>query len=428
MAMERELFVYVDMAGQAVLAGRLWTRARAQARRQAESATFLYDTGWLERPDRFSLEPALPLGAAPCHTSPGRALFGSLGDSAPDRWGRELMRRQWRRERASGGAAAAPLSEIDFLLRVNDTARLGALRFAESEGGVFRTPDDVAPIPPLVELPALLNASDAVSADNESAAALRLLLAPGSSLGGARPKASVRDAAGRLAIAKFPMHGDEWDVVRWEAVALHLAKNAGIDVPRHRLEPVNGRPVLLLDRFDRTMNGRIPFLSAMAALGASDHEMHSYMELVDFLRQHGARPRQDMHALWRRMVFNVLASNTDDHLRNHAFLHVPGCGWTLAPAYDLNPVPTDVAPRILATAIHFDDATASLELALEVAPYFELDTIAARVTVAEVARATARWRRTAESYGLASAEASRMASAFEHADLELAQRLQVDGM
>lgn len=423
--MERELFVYVDMAGQAVLAGRLWTRARAP--RHAESATFLYDAGWLERPDRFSLEPALPLGAAPYHTSPDRALFGSLGDSAPDRWGRALMRRQRRRERASGGAARASLSEADFLLRVNDTARLGALRFSESEGGVFRTPDDVAPIPPLVELPALLNASDAVLADNESAAALRLLLAPGSSLGGARPKASVRDTDGRLAVAKFPAPGDEWDVVRWEAVVLDLAENAGIDVPRRRLERVNDRPVLLLDRFDRAMHGhRVPFLSAMAALGAADHEMHSYMELVDFLRQHGARPRQDMHALWRRMVFNVLVSNTDDHLRNHAFLHMPGCGWALSPAYDLNPMPTDVAPRILRTAIHLDDATASLELALDVAPYFDLDAASAQATVAEVARETARWRRTAKSHGLAGAETSRMAGAFEHADLELAQRLQAD--
>ena len=420
--MERDLFVYVDMAGQAMLAGRLWTRAR----QRAESATFLYDPDWLERPDSFSLEPALPLGAAPFHTAPGRALFGSLGDSAPDRWGRELMRRHRRRECASGVAAAASLSETDYLLRVNDTARLGALRFAESEGGVFRTPDDMAPIPPLVELPALLNASDAVLADNESAAALRLLLAPGSSLGGARPKASVRDTAGRLAIAKFPMHNDAWDVVRWEAVALHLAENAGIDVPQHRLELIDNRPVLLLDRFDRAMNGRIPFLSAMAALDTADHEMHSYMELVDFLRQHGAQPRQDMHALWRRMVFNVLVSNTDDHLRNHAFLHVPGCGWTLSPAYDLNPVPTDVAPRILRTAIHLDDATASLELALEVAPYFGLDPAPARSIAAEVARVTALWRRTAKSYGLASAETSRMAGAFEHADLELARRLRAD--
>ena len=418
--MERELFVYVEMRGKPVLAGRLWTRVR----QRTESATFLYDEGWLERSDSFALEPALPLDAAPHHTSPGRALFGSLGDSAPDRWGRELMRRQWRREQAAGGVAATSLAEADFLLRVNDTARLGALRFAKAQGGAFQTPDEVAPIPPLVALPALLSASDAVLADTESAAALRLLLAPGSSLGGARPKASVRSAAGGLDIAKFPASSDEWDVVRWEAVLLRLANDAGIDVPRHRLELVNDRPVLLLSRFDRTANGRVPFLSAMSALGSADHERRSYMELVDFLRQHGAHPRQDMQALWRRLVFNVLVSNTDDHLRNHAFLHVPGCGWSLAPAYDLNPVPTDVAPRILSTAIHPDDAAASLELALEVAPDFGLDPASARAAVGEVARATAPWRETAKEFGLTNAEASRMASAFEHKDRELAERIE----
>lgn len=420
--MERELFVYAEMRGKPVLAGRLWTRVR----QRTESATFLYDEGWLERPDSFALEPALPLDAAPHHTSPGRALFGSLGDSAPDRWGRELMRRQWRREQAAGGVASTSLAEADFLLRVNDTARLGALRFAKAQGGAFQTPDEVAPIPPLVVLPALLSASDAVLADTESAAELRLLLAPGSSLGGARPKASARGAAGGLDIAKFPASSDDWDVVRWEAVLLRLANDAGIEVPRHRLELVNDRPVLLLGRFDRTANGRVPFLSAMSALGSADHERRSYMELVDFLRQHGAHPRQDMQALWRRLVFNVLVSNTDDHLRNHAFLHVPGCGWSLAPAYDLNPVPTDVAPRILSTAIHPDDAAASLELALEVAPDFGLDPASARAAVGEVARATALWREAAEEFGLTNAEASRMASAFEHKDRELAERIEGD--
>lgn len=416
--MERELFVYVDMDGAPVLAGRLWTRLR----QRAESATFLYDADWLAHPDHFALEPALPLGTAPHHTPPGKALFGSLADSAPDRWGRELMRGQWRREQVPGRTAAASLAEADFLLRVNDTARLGALRFSDSKGGVFQMPDDTAPIPPLLELPVLLNASDDVLAVDESAAALRLLLAPGSSLGGARPKASVRNPAGQLEIAKFPMRTDDWDVVRWEAVALRLAKNAGIDVPRHRLELVNGRPVLLLSRFDRAKDSRIPFLSAMAALGAADHELRSYMEIVDFLRQHGARPRQDIHALWRRVVFNVLISNTDDHLRNHAFLHMPG-GWALSPAYDLNPVPVDVKPRVLSTAIQPQDATASLDLALEAASYFELEAAVARATVAEVAQQTAAWRQVARSCGLTGAEAERMASAFEHGDLELALRL-----
>ena len=417
--MERELFVYVDLGNTPVLVGRLWTRLR----QRAESATFLYDADWLKHPDRFALEPALPLGAAPHHTTPGKALFGSLADSTPDRWGRELMRRQWRQEQVPDRAATVLLAEADFLLRVSDSARLGALRFTDAEGGVFQTPDDVAPIPPLVELPALLNASDAVLSASESAAALRLLLAPGSSLGGARPKASVRNPAGQLAIAKFPMRSDNWDVVRWEAVALRLAKNAGIEVPPHRLELVDDKPVLLLSRFDRAQNGRIPFLSAMAALSAADHETHSYMELVDFLCQHGARPRQDIHALWRRAVFNVLISNTDDHLRNHAFLRMPG-GWALSPAYDLNPVPEDVKPRVLSTAIHPENASASLDLALEAAPYFQLDAARARATIAEIAQKTATWRQAAKSCGLTDTEAKRMASAFEHDDLELGLRLQ----
>ena len=233
----------------------------------------------------------------------------------------------------------------------------------------------------------------------------------------------MRNTEGRLALAKFPAQTDRWNTVRWEAVALGLARSAGISVPRYRVAPVHDRVVLLIDRFDRDGRGRIPFLSGMAALGALDHQTRSYMELVDFLRQYGARPLEDMHALWRRIVFNVLISNLDDHLRNHGFLHERGSGWALSPAYDLNPVPADVKPRILQTAIDLDDATASLELALEVAPYFELDDATARTTIADVAGATASWQQIAGSYGLSGAEMQRMASAFEHEELELAQRL-----
>ena len=413
--MDRHLYIYVDTAGEVALAGELWTRDR----HGKESATFRYAPAWLTSADRFALGPDLPLGEAPLHTSQGMKLFASLTDSAPDRWGRMLMRRQWRR----AGQSGSPLSEIGFLLRVNDTARLGALRFAESPDGVFQAPDDVTPIPPLVQLPALLDASAAVLADNETGEALRLLLAPGASLGGARPKASVRDADGHLCIAKFPAPSDEWDTVRWEAVALTLARQAGIVVPPLHLERVDDRPVLLLGRFDRAGCKRIPFLSGMAALGALDHQTRSYLELVDFLRQHGAQPLQDMHALWRRIVFSVLISNVDDHLRNHGFLHRQGCGWALSPAYDLNPTPADIHSRTLQTAINLDDDAASLRLALDVAPYFEMDDAVARATIAKVAETTANWRRVAMRYGLPSAEATRMASAFEHGELQWAQSL-----
>ena len=176
---------------------------------------------------------------------------------------------------------------------------------------------------------------------------MHLLLAPGSSLGGARPKASVRDRDGHLAIAKFPNKADEVKTVLWEAVALTLAAKAGVPVPAWRLEIVADKPVLVLRRFDRQQGTRVPFLSAMSMLDAKDNEARSYLEFVDILRQHGAAPKEDMHGLWRRIVFNILISNTDDHLRNHGFLWTGPAGWRLSPAYDLNPVPIDIKPRIL---------------------------------------------------------------------------------
>jgi serine/threonine-protein kinase HipA len=210
--------------------------------------------------------------------------------------------------------------------------------------------------------------------------------------GGARPKASVRENDGHLAIAKFPRKDDEVSTVRWEAVALSLAHQAGIPVPSSRVELVGDKPVLLLRRFDRDGARRIPFLSAMSMLGARDNQAHSYLELVDALRQHGAAPQEDMHALWRRIVFNILVSNTDDHLRNHGFLYHGNDGWRLCPAYDLNPVPTDIKPRVLTLAINEEDTTASLATAMEVAGYFDLEEAQARQIAVQVARATSRWR------------------------------------
>ena len=266
----------------------------------------------------------------------------------------------------------------------------------------------------------MLSAAEHVANDSDSDEDLRLLLAPGSSLGGARPKASVRDRDGHLAIAKFPHKDDEINTVLWEAVALRLAAKAGISVPEWRIEQVMDKPVLLLRRFDRVENQRIPFLSAMSMLGASDNESRSYLEFVDALRRYGASPKQDMHDLWRRIVFNILISNTDDHLRNHAFLYAGPDGWRLAPAYDLNPVPTDIKPRVLTTAIDLDDGTASLMLAISVVGYFELDEGKARKIAAEVGRAVATWQVEATRLGLTQTEIDRMASAFEHEDLRAA--------
>ncbi len=259
--------------------------------------------------------------------------------------------------------------------------------------------------------------------DTDSDEDLRLLLAPGSSLGGARPKASVRDRDGHLAIAKFPNKGDEVNTVLWEAVALTLAEKAGIPVPAWRLETVANKPILLLRRFDREQGTRLPFLSAMSMLDAKDNEARSYLEFVDVLRQHGAAPKEDMHALWRRIVFSILISNTDDHLRNHGFLWAGPAGWRLSPAYDLNPVPTDIKPRVLTTAIDLDDGTASLKLALQVANYFELSEDEAHKIAKQVGQAVSAWRREAKKLGLTPAEIDRMASAFEHEDLKAALAL-----
>jgi serine/threonine-protein kinase HipA len=417
--MEKEVLVYVDLQGIPHLVGRLWMRTR----KDRESATFEYDKNWLAHPNRFSLEPALKLGPGPFHTPSDQPLFGAIGDSAPDRWGRVLMRRAERRRAESEAQTPRSLREIDYLLMVDDEARMGALRFSEREGGPFLAEYGGVKIPPLIELPRLLSAAEHALTDTDTEEDLRLLLAPGSSLGGARPKASVRDRDGHLAIAKFPSKADDMNTVLWEAVALTLAGKAGITVPIWRIETVADKPVLLLRRFDRDGGTRLPFLSAMSMLGAKDNEARSYLEFVDVLRQYGAAPKEDMHALWRRIVFSILISNTDDHLRNHGFLWAGPAGWRLSPAYDLNPVPTDIKPRILTTAIDLEDGTASLTLALEVASYFELGSDEAHAIAAQVGTAVAKWRKMAAKLGLTAPEIDRMASAFEHDDLKAALAL-----
>lgn len=412
--MDKEALVYVDLQGECHFVGRLW----AHMRRDRESATFEYDKNWLAHEARFSLEPALTLGPGPFHTMSDKPLFGAIGDSAPDRWGRVLMRRAERRQAKREGRTPRTLREIDYLLMVDDEARQGALRFTEREGGAFLAASSPIKIPPMIELPRLLSAVEHVLADTDSDEDLRLLLAPGSSLGGARPKASVRDRDGGLAIAKFPNEQDEVNTVLWEAVALTLAEKAGILVPKWRLETVADKPVLLLRRFDRDRGMRLPFVSAMSMLDAKENETRSYLEFVDILRQHGAAPKEDMRALWRRILFSILISNTDDHLRNHGFLWVGSAGWRLSPAYDLNPVPIDIKPRVLATAIDIDDGTASLESALNVADYFELNMDEAVEIARQVGQAVASWRNVAAKFHLTSGEINRMASAFEHQDLK----------
>ena len=313
------------------------------------------------------------------------------------------------------------LGEVDYLLGVSDIARLGALRFRRAAEDEFQAPSATG-VPALVELPRLLRSAQRIERDEDTDDDLETILAPGSSLGGARPKASVIDD-GHLSIAKFPKETDQYSLETWEEVAFQLAEGAGIETPQHKLIEVAGRAVLLSRRFDRVGQRRIPFLSAMAMTGLRDGERGSYPELADTLAQHGANARIQAAGLFRRMVFNVLISNVDDHLRNHGFLMRDQNGWTLSPAYDLNPTPVDLKARILATRIDLDDATCSLELVQSVAPYFGLDLGRAREIIKTVAVSVARWRTVAASTGVAPRQLDRMASAFEHDDLRQALAL-----
>jgi len=414
--MDLGILVYVDLLGSPIKVGKIWTHSR----NRRESISFEYDREWLKHSKRFSLDPALKLVEGPLHASLDKPMFGAIDDSAPDRWGRLLMRRSERKNAEKEKRTPRVLREIDFLLMVDDEGRQGALRFKADENEPFLTTYHKNHIPPLVSVGKLLTAANHVLQDSDTEEDLHLLLAPGSSLGGARPKASVKDKDGHLAIAKFPRKDDEVDVIAWEAVALSLANKAGIDVPEWRLESINRRQILISRRFDRNGKVRIPFLSVMSALSAKDNEMHSYLEIADAIRQMSANPRKDLKSLWRRIVFNVLISNVDDHLRNHAFLYSGSQGWHLSPAYDLNPTPIDIRPRILSTAIDLIDPTASLDLALDVAHYFDINFSEAKKTLAEVGLVTNLWRKEAIKFKIKKTEVDRMASAFEHQDLRKA--------
>lgn len=410
--------VHIDLGGETRPVG----LCRSNRVRGAETVLFEYDAAWLDHPERLSLEPALPLTRGAFPPPAEQAVFGSIGDSAPDTWGRRLMQRAERRRAGKEGRAVRTLSESDYLLGVADETRLGALRFRRVGEEAFqaRIADGV---PALIDLGRLLRITERVLRDEETEEDLQLIFAPGSSLGGARPKASVLDQHGRLSIAKFPKETDEYSIETWEEVALRLAERAGVATPDHGLIQVAGKPVMLSRRFDRTEAGRIPFLSAMAMMGARDGDRGSYPEMVDALVEHGAQAKADAQALYRRVAFNVLISNVDDHLRNHGFLWLGKAGWSLSPAYDLNPVPADLKSRVLSTNIDLDEATCSIDLLESAAAYFSLSLAGARAIIKEVAAATGTWREVARAVGARAAEITRMASAFEHEELEKARAL-----
>ena len=410
--MMADIEVYLDSEGLCPRIGLL----RTYRRRSQESVTFEYDAAWSSKQDCFPIEPSMPIGPGVFRPSGGHGMFGALGDSAPDTWGRNLMRRQERRTAKRQGRAVRALQESDFLLGVADCTRLGALRMKRAGESAFQAPLE-AGVPNTLALGTLLGVCERIEFDEDTDDDLSLLLGPGSSLGGARPKASVTDVDGSLSLAKFPKTTDDYSMERWEAIAMDLAMDAGIRTAPHRLIEVRGKLVLLSRRFDRHGEVRIPFLSAMTMTGRRDREQGSYLEIVDALSEHGANAKPDRAELFRRVAFSVLVSNTDDHLRNHGFLRMDSSGWTLSPAYDINPTPTYVKPRILSTAIDMDDGTCSIDLLRSVAEEFALGLTGADAIIAGVATVTRKWRSAAMRRNAPRGEIDRMAGAFQHSDL-----------
>jgi serine/threonine-protein kinase HipA len=397
--------VTVETDRQEITAGTLWIHDRS-----GQSATFRYTDEYLTNPYSYDLDPALPKSSGVFQTPAGKPMFNAFADSAPDRWGQNLMRRGERERAEAAHAISRTLHESDFLLGARDDARQGAIRFRMPGTRTYYAAHR-KPVPRLLAMPRLLHAADRLNTEGSAGPDIDDLIDAGSSLGGARPKAAVIDSSGRLAIAKFPRSGsDGWDMGGWEKLELNLARRAGLHVAESELVLVDGRHVHIVSRFDREDGKRIGFASALTMLEASDREQHSYLEIADVIERHSDRPEADLHELYRRIVFSILTGNTDDHLRNHGFLRCRR-GWTLSPGYDLNPNPD--SPGRLQTAIDLDNSDASIETTLSVAGYFRLSARAASSVISGIEEATRYWQREAAELGLAGQEIDRMAIAFD---------------
>ena len=393
-----KLIVTMDWAGRPEKVGELevfTTRGR-------ETYQFTYAKEWTTK--GFQIDPALDLVPGFAHHN--QKLPGSFQDISPDRWGRLVQQR----------VRSGFLSDADFLLGVSDRMRMGAMRLSEAgRPDVFLA--DNTNVPRLVNIPALEEASRRLERGLETEEDLRQLLGPGTSLGGARPKAAVQDG-GKLYLAKFPSSLDTERVSAWEATLLDLAQRAGISAARHRLlNKDDERPILLLERFDRTDAGRIPFASAMTLAGLCDGQDASYGELASVVSSLSSQSKLDSFDLWRRMVFNAMTGNTDDHLRNHAFLR-DRQGWRLSPAYDLNPSNEPFERRTHALAFLPGESKPSLDLCKEMAAFFNLDKRQVEHGLKAIGSALAQWRALAKQNGLTESEIKRKAAAFEHQDSE----------
>ena len=398
-----------------------------------EHYAFAYDEAWLANSACFNVSADLQL--MPGHqshkpVSPQDSVFhGAIADTVPDAWGRRVIARDHATRRRADPQLPA-ITELDYLLAVDDFSRVGALRLSDAEG-VWQRPvaKGRRSTPPLIELGRIFLASRAVERGQESAEDLRYLQGKGTSLGGMRPKCTIMDEDGALAIGKFPSVGDTRSITRGEVLALKLAAQAGIDAAPARIvllgDGENQVAVAVIRRFDRdSEDARIPYQSAASLLQATREEDRSYTEIVDAIRSHSHAPTRDVRQLWRRLLFNLLITNVDDHLQNHGFLHVQRGLWGLAPAFDINPFPDkDRESKIWLS--ERDGPITDVQMLLARASYFALDAQQALAVLGEVHAAVSNWRQMALSpgVGLRAAEIDDFAPAFEHGQVDVVAAL-----
>lgn len=417
----RDVFVYADWdkLNGPILMGRLHT----EILRGKEVFSFQYDQDWLKSGHAQLLDPDLQLYSGMQYlTHESKGNFGLFMDSSPDRWGRILMRRKEAAMARKEERQERHLFELDYLLGVFDGHRMGGLRFKLETNGAYLNDNKRLASPPwtsireLEEISLRLEDEDVVD-DPDYLRWLSMLVAPGSSLGGARPKASVLDQNEQLWIAKFPSKNDQSDIGGWEMVTRELAIGSGIHMAEARARRFSGKNhTYITKRFDRTSSGnRIHFASAMTLLGHYDGQDHadglSYLELVDFITSRGGRIEKDLEQLWRRIVFSICVSNTDDHLRNHGFL-LTKAGWVLSPAFDINPVETSTGLKL---NISESDNALELDLAMEVHEYFRLTRDRAFHIIREIKQSVQAWRKIASKMGISRSELELKSRAFQQA-------------
>ncbi|WP_426386001.1 type II toxin-antitoxin system HipA family toxin [Pseudomonas brassicacearum] len=414
--MPERIFVYADWNDTApVLLGTLHSRRLAGSERME----FEYARAVLQTiHTQIAIDPRIQPYEG--RQYPARNCFGCVSDSSPDRWGRLLMDRRLERDKRAGVVPQdARLFDSDYLIGVHDAYRVGGLRFKVEEEGAFLDDHAEQAAPPMARMRELEEASRRFEAGEDRGAQgqdwIRMLIAPGGSLGGARPKASVVDDDHALWIGKFPSNRDTHDVGGWEMVVNTLAQGCGLNVAEGRAQRyASDYHCFMVKRFDRTATGgRFHFASAMTLTDHQDGDGHetgaSYLEIAEVLVREGAAPDVDIPELWRRIVFNMLVSNTDDHLRNHGFLLEPGRGWRLSPAYDMNPVPGDTGLRLNVSEA---DNAMDLDLAMSVAGYFRVSADDARQTIERFQGVVRKWPRVARYLGISSNEQERIAPAF----------------